>query len=504
MVAIRNCLPACLDWIEDKGNRLPHPTSLFVILCGLILILSWLCQWLGLSAVHPISGKTVEAINLLGTEGLHRILTHTVSNFTGFAPVGTVLIAMLGIGIAEHSGLLNSLLRLMVLKAPQNLLTFFVVLAGVLSSLAADSGYVVLIPLSALVFIAAGRHPIAGIAAAFAGVSGGYSANLLIGPLDAILAGISTEAAHLVASDYEVNAAGNYYFIVASTLLIAAVGTWVTEKVIATRLPVYQGEHNTLERLSESEQKGLRYAALLTSIFIGLLLAGLIPDDGVLRSPTDGSILKSPFISGIVTIIAAYAAVAGLVYAKGAKTFKEKNAVIHSMETTMSTMATYLVLMFFAAQFVNYFAWTNLGIISAITGSEFLKSLDPGPVALMLIFILLAASINLLIGSASAKWAIMAPIFVPMFYLLGISPEMTQISYRVGDSVTNIITPLMPYFALVVAFVQRYDKQAGIGTIIATMLPYSLCFLIAWSILLSVWMFFALPLGPGASIYITL
>jgi aminobenzoyl-glutamate transport protein len=431
------------------------------------------------------------------------MLAGTVGNFTGFAPLGTVLVAMLGIGVAERAGLLDAVLRRVVLAAPERLLSFFVVLAGVLSSLAADSGYVVLIPLAALVFRAAGRHPVAGIAAAFAGVSAGFSANLLIGPLDAILAGLSTEAVRLVDPAWEVTAAGNWWFILVSTFLIAAVGTVVTERITEPRLGTYRGGDEEAEpsrEIADEERRGLRAAALVTVLFLGLLLAALLPEDGVLRDPETGSVLRSPFISGIVVVVALWAALAGIAYGRRAGTFRSGADVIEGMEATMGTMAAYLVLMFFAAQFVAWFGWTRLGVITAIGGSELLRALDLGTLPLLLAFILVAASVNLVIGSASAKWAIMAPVFVPMLYLLGITPEATQMAYRVGDSVTNIVTPLMPYFALVVAFVQQYDRRAGIGTIIATMLPYSLALLLAWAALLTGWVLLDLPLGPGAPI----
>ncbi len=495
-----------LSALERTGNRLPHPTLLFFYLCLLILLLSKLFAWFDLSALHPLNGKTIVAVDLISREGLHKILSQTVSNFTQFAPLGTVLVAMLGIGIAEQSGLLQTLLRVIVLKTSKRLVTFSVVFAGVLSSLAADSGYVALIPLSAAVFLAAGKHPIAGIAAAFAGVSGGFSANLMIGPLDAILAGISTEAVHLVNPNYEVTATGNYYFIVVSTFLIALLGTWVTEKLVIPYLGEYKAETDNKidlqQQLNDQEKRGLLYCGLFTIIFVACICVMLIPENGLLRNSMSGSISNSPFIKGIVVIISLYFALAGLCYGHGANTLQNKNAVIHSMEKTMETMASYLVLMFFAAQFVNYFSWTQLGLISAIQGSELLKTANVGPISLIFIFTMLAASLNLLIGSASAKWAIMAPVFVPMLYLLGISPEATQIAFRIGDSCTNIITPLMPYFGLVIAFVQRYNKQAGMGTMIATMLPYSICFFIGWSLLLIIWITLDLPLGPGATLFI--
>ena len=486
-----------LQSIERAGNKLPHPTVLFIYLCGLILLLSAIASWFGVSAIHPVNNDMITASNLLSTEGLHRILNETVSNFVTFAPVGTVLVAIMGIGVAEQSGLIRAVLQACVLKAPPRTITFVVVLAGVLSSLAADTGYVVLIPLAALIFQAAGRHPIAGIAAAFAGVSGGFSANLLIGPIDAILAGLSTEAAQLVNSTYEVSAAGNYYFMLASTLLISLTGTWVTERLVIPRLPKVEAQVTEEAVLGSQERRGLKAVLLFTLAFVALLIACTVPENGILRDPQTHSLLKSPFMRGIVTVIAVYAALAGLVFMKASKAL-DANRFVEGMESSMATMASYLVLMFFAAQFVSYFNWSQLGIITAIHGADWLKAQQLSQSVLLISFVLMAALINLLIGSASAKWALIAPIFVPMFYLLGISPEATQVAYRIGDSTTNIITPLMPYFGVVVAFVQRYDKTAGIGTMVATMLPYSLALLSAWLLLLAAWLLMGWPLGPGA------
>jgi aminobenzoyl-glutamate transport protein len=490
-----------LNRVERVGNCLPHPTVIFVFLCLAILGLSWLCQALGLNARHPLTGDLIAARSLVSAEGVRLILANTVSNFTGFAPLGTVLVAMLGVGIAERSGLIGAVLKKLVLAAPRHLLSFIVVLAGVLSSLAADAGYVVLIPLSAIVFIGAGRHPLAGIAAAFAGVSGGFSANLMIGPVDAILAGISTEAARLVKPDLVVEATGNFYFMVISTFLVAAIGAWVTEKLVEPRLPNYKVDAKPTTEVSPLEKKALRYTGFFTLSFIALLLIATVPEDSALRHPDTGSLLAgSPLIKGVVTLIALYAGLAGIIYGKVAGTFSERNSVVAGMEQTMATMAGYLVLMFFAAQFVNYFAWTNLGVILAIHSAAGLKALALSPTPLILCFVIVACLTNLFIGSASAKWAIIAPVFVPMLMILGISPEATQVAFRIGDSVTNLITPLMPYFALVIAFMQRYQKDIGIGSVIAIMLPYSLALLCGWSLLLIAWMAFNLPLGPGAPI----
>ncbi len=496
-------IAALLNKIEAAGNKLPSPVMLFIYLAIGVLIISAICAALGVRATHPISGASIEAVNLLSAHGLHLILGNTVSNFVQFAPVGTVLVAVLGMGIAEHSGLLSTALRATVLRAPGWSLSFFVVLAGVLSSIASDAGYVVLIPLAAILFASAGRHPLAGIAAAFAGVSGGYSANLIIGPLDALLAGISTEAAQFVSTGYEVTAAGNYYFIVASTFAIAIVGAVVTEMVIEPRLaargPGYASIAAEQLKLSGAEKRALVAVAVFTAVYAILLLWALIPERGILRDPNTGSILKSPFISGIISLIALYAAIAGTIYGKISGTFTSKQSVTEAMEKTMATMAGYLVLMFFAAQFVNYFGWSQLGSIFAIHGASSLNDLQLPPVVVLLLFILLSAFINIFIGSASAKWALMAPIFVPMFLLTGISPEATQMAYRIGDSSTNIITPLMPYFGVVIAFAQRYEKNVGVGTILVMMLPFSIAFLLFWSGLFSFWLWLDLPLGPGAN-----
>ncbi len=489
-----------LTHIEVAGNRLPHPALLFVYLSGVVLLLSWLLHNLGVSAIHPSNGTVLVVDNLLSAHGLQRIVENTVSNFIQFAPVGTVLVAIMGIGVAEHSGLLSAVLRATVIKASPRLLTFTVVLAGVLSSLASDIGYVVLLPLAALMFKAVGRHPVAGIAAAFAGVSGGYSANIMIGPLDAILGGISTAAAQLVDTNYQVSPAANYYFMCASTLLISVVGAWVTERWVEPRFSVVDSSADGVSALQPAEKRGLQWVGLFSLVFIGLLLWGLLPEAGVLRDPQTGSVLSSPFMRGIVTLVAAYAAIAGIIYGKVVGSLQRNNDIVLGMEKSMATIASYLVLMFFAAQFVSYFNWSQIGIIAAIKGAGLLQQWQLSTSALLIMFVVLAALINLLVGSASAKWALIAPVFVPMLMLVGITPEATQVAFRIGDSSTNIITPLMPYFGVVMAFVQQYDKKAGVGTVIAAMLPYSVMFLVCWSLLLVLWIVAGLPLGPGAEV----
>ena len=441
----------------------------------------------------------MESRSLLSDEGLRWMLTHTVSNFVSFAPVGTVLVAMMGIGVAEHSGLLAAVLSRVVAAANGWALSAAIVFAGVLSSLGADSGYVVLVPLAGMAFASAGRHPLAGIAAAFAGVSGGYSANLAIGPLDAILAGLSTESVQLVSAGVSVNSSDNYYFMLASTLLITVLGTLATERWVEPKLTANAQSNTVIPEAESAETANFRGVVIYSLLFMVAILFAAVPADGLLRNPDTGSLIQSPLLSGIVTLIAVYAAGAGIVFGYGNARYKQSDDWIAGMETSMQSMASYLVLMFFAAQFVNYFAWSGLGAILAIKGANLLTSVDLSGTGLLLGFIVVCAFINLLIGSASAKWALLAPVFVPMFYLLGISPEATQLAYRIGDSSTNIITPLMPYFGVVVAFAQRYDKHLGVGTLMAMMLPYSIVFLAGWSIMLLLWMWLGLPIGPAGA-----
>jgi aminobenzoyl-glutamate transport protein len=488
--------------IERVGNALPHPATLFALLAAVVLVLSWGFSLLEVSVQHPSTGETIRPTNLISADGLHRILTETIHNFTSFAPLGTVLVAMLGIGVAEGSGLVSALLRLLVLSAPPRLLTFVIVMAGVLSNTASEVGYVLLVPLAATIFLAVGRHPVAGLAAAFAGVSGGYSANLLLGTIDPLLSGLSEEAARIIDPSYTVSPACNYYFMVVSTFLIAAAGTWVTERMIVPRLGDYRGDQvpEPLRPLERRERRGLLLVGLVMLAVAALVLAGLIPERGFLRQPETGSILQSPLLQGIVTVIFVLGTAAGIVYGLAAGTLRNDSDVIQCMGKAMQTMGTYMVLVFFAAQFVAYFRWTNLGLILAVRGAELLRASGLGPIPLLTAFILLTAAINLVMGSASAKWAIMAPIFIPMFMLLGYSPELVQAAYRIGDSTTNIISPMMSYFALIVAFFERYEPRAGIGTVVATMLPYSVVFLIIWIVLLSVWMLLGLPVGPGAGL----
>lgn len=499
-----------LDWVEKAGNKMPHPVSIFLILCIAIIFISFICAKAGVSVTYTgIDPKTketkdltVNAISLLSADGIRYMFTNAVTNFTGFAPLGTVLVAMLGVGVAESTGLISALIRKLVLSTPKQLITAVVVFTGIMSNVASDAGYVVLVPLGAIIFLSFGRHPLAGLAAAFAGVSGGFSANLLIGTIDPLLGGISTEAAKMVDASYSVTPVANWYFMIVSTFLITILGTLVTDKIVEPRLGEYKGKH-TVEtgELTSLESKGLKYAGISLIIFIAIIVALTAPYNGILRQPETHKILgHTPFMDGIVPIILLFFLVPGAFYGLGSGTVKSSKDVINGMSKAMSSMGGYIVLVFVAAQFVAYFTYSKLGIILAVNGANFLDSTGLKGAPLMIAFILVAAFINLFMGSASAKWAIMAPVFIPMFMRMGYSPELTQVAYRIGDSTTNIISPLMSYFAVIVAFAQKYEDDMGMGTLISTMLPYSIVFLIGWSILLMIWTLLGLPLGPGAEL----
>lgn len=499
----RTFMARVLKWIEIGGNALPHPATLFGGLAMLVLIFSWIGGYLfDWSATHPATGETIHTVNLLSKEGFHRILLEMVDNYTGFAPLGIVMVALLGIGIAESSGLISAAIRLLVIKSPRSIITFVIVLAGIISNTASDLGYVLIIPMGAVIFHSIGRHPIAGMAAAFAGVSGGFSANLLIGTIDPLLAGLSTEAARIIDPEYYVLPTANYYFMAVSTLVIAFAGTWVTNRFVEPRLGKYTGSvpPEPIEKLSPLERKALTWTIIAAFAWIAILVGGLLPDHGFLRGP-DNSILRSPVLKGFIGVLFLMAASLGMVYGFITGKFKSDADVVKGMVSNFKTLATFLVLVFFAAQFVAYFKWSNLGLIIAIDGAQILQEMDMGMVPLLILFVLLSGFINLFMGSASAKWAILGPVFIPMFMLLGYSPELSQAVFRVGDSITNIISPMMSFFALILVYFEKYDDKAGIGTLISTMIPYTVVFFIAWTALLIGWTMLEIPLGPGSGIF---
>ena len=520
-----------LTLVEVLGNLLPHPVTLFALFAFGVVVASALGAAVGLEVADPRPGAEAGAMlgvqSLLAADGIRWMSQNLVKNFAEFVPLGTVLVALLGVGVAEKSGLLSAAIRSMVLAAPPGLVTLVVVFAGVVSNTASEMGYVVIIPLAMALFHSLGRHPLAGMAAAFAGVSGGYSANILIGTVDPLLAGITQEAARLIEPTYEVHPAVNWYFMIVSTFLITGLGWLITTKVVEPRLGPYdpdQAEDDidrapSLDAVTPEERRGL-WAAGVSVVLVALgvvFLAGpqaswlawaqQIPGWGVLRNPdptATGPEAFRPLLRSVVTLIFVFFVVAGSVYGRIVGTIRNDRDVIDAMADAMRSMGLYIVLVFFAAQFVAFFNYSGLGQVLAVLGADLLIALNLDNPGVFVPFILLCCFVNLMLGSASAQWAVTAPIFVPMLMTIGFAPEVIQAAYRIGDSTTNIITPMMSYFGLILAVAVRYQRNLGIGTMVATMLPYSIAFLLGWTLLFYLWVFvLGLPVGPGAPTYYT-
>lgn len=507
-----------LAWIERTGNKLPDPVFIFLYLIVGLIVLSLVAAGLGWSALHPTemaedgSGKLlIAAQSLLSPANIRQLWVDMPVTFTHFHPLGYVLVVMLGAGVAERTGLFGTAMRAGVKSAPVALLTPMVALVAMMGNLAADAAYVVLIPLAAVIYAAAGRHPIAGIAAAFAGVSGGFSANLLPGQLDALLFGITQEAAEAVVPGWQANIAGNWFFIAAMLIVFLPVIWYVTDKIIEPRLGAYTGglsghemtedEADANAPLTDAERRGLRNAGLVVLAVVGLwAFLTLGPGTPLIdtEAPPEGRL--TPFYRSLVAGFMVLFLAAGWVYGRAVGTVKSHRDVVSMMAEAMKDLGYYLVLAFVAAHFVAMFNWSNLGLITAVHGADLLRSLAlPAPV-LLAVIVLFSAGLNLLIGSASAKWALMAPVLVPMLMLLGFSPEMTTAAYRVGDGATNIITPLMVYFPLILIFCQRWVKDFGLGSLTALMLPYSLGLLVVGLVLTMAWVGLEIPLGPSAPV----
>lgn len=495
-----------LGTVERVGNKLPDPAVLFFYLIVVVWLLSALFSWMGV-AVVDMQNNPVVVKNLLTGEAFSTFFSSMVTIFTGFHPLGVVLVAMLGVGVADYSGYINTGLRMMLSKTPQFLLTPMVILVGIISHTAADAGYVLVIPLAGIIFHAAGRHPLAGIAAGFAGVSGGFSANFIPSSIDPLLQGFTEAAAKIADPVITLNPLNNWYFTSASCLVIVILGWYVTDKIVEPRLANTKVElsqedeaASNMGKVSNKEKKAFVLASMISlALLVGLFLWAY-PAGSVLRD-SEGELTGStaPLMKSIVTIIFLVFIVPGVIYGFMAGTYKNSGDVIKSMTKAMNSMSYYMVLAFFCAIFIYAFNESKMGAVLAIKGAYIIKAMKLPVAASIVLVILLTAFVNLFIGSASAKWGLLAPILVPMFMALGISPDFTQAAYRVGDSVSNIITPLMVYFPLIVIFCQKYVKSTGIGSLTALMLPYSLIFTIAWTLFLLLYWWFGLPLGLDAS-----
>ncbi len=499
-----------LDRIERLGNRLPDPTTLFLVGAVGVMLLSDLAVRLDWSVEKTVAapdgvGTVVEAVranSLLSSDGAYWAISSLVANFRDFPPLAIVLVGMLGIGLADRTGFIGALLKATLLRVPPSLLTPAVFFVGVLSSVALDAGYVVLPPVAAVLFHAVGRSPLVGLAAVFAGVSAGFSANLVVTSLDTILAGFSEAGAALLDADYAVAATANLWFMIASTFALTAVGWAVTAYWVEPRLenkPAEEGGPGgdvdpADAELGDEERRGLRVALVV----LGGVLALMVAATWIPGAPLHGMAGRFPrWVAAIVPLLFLGFLLPGLAYGIATRSIRSDRDAAKVLGETMAGMGPYIVLAFFAAQFISYFRYSGLGEMSAIAGGQILaQAALPAPV-LMVAFVLVVALANLFIGSMSAKYAFFAPVFVPMFMQVGISPELTQAAYRVGDSISNVVTPLNPYVVIILVFMQRFVPKAGIGTLVALMLPYALAFLVAWSVLLVAWMMLGLELGPG-------
>ncbi len=494
-----------LATVERVGNKLPDPAVLFLALLFIVWALSALLSGVDFNVIDPRSGEPLTIANQLSGPAMATFFSSMVTNFSHFHPVGVVLVAMLGIGVAEHTGFIGAGLRAMMSVTAPWLLTPMVILVGIVSHSAVDAGYVLVIPLGGVIFYAAGRHPLADIAAAFAGVSGGFSANFVPSSLDPMLQGISQAGAQLLDSGVELNPLNNYFFTTASSLLIVSVGWFLTDKVVEPRLKSSELDGDLtdlpkMEPLQDKEKRALKGAMIATLIAVIGMVIWAAPDDSAWRAPNgDLTAGAAPLMRSIVPMIFMFFLIPGVVYGVLSGSVKNSRDMIAGMSKAMTSMGYYLVIMFFIAQFIYAFGQSNLGVLMALKGAAVLRELAlPAQVTIAGI-IFLTGFINLFVGSASAKWALLAPIFVPMLMELGISPDLAQAAYRVGDSSTNIITPLMPYFPLVVVFCQRYVKSTGIGTVTAMMLPFSVTFIVLWTVFLLGYWALGFPLGIQSS-----
>lgn len=526
-----------LDGIERVGNKVPHPVLMFLYLIIFVMVLSHILYVLDVSvteeiavpvleqpadiylldSVEPaltyttdpygqafeIKQETIAIRSLLSVEGIRFIFTSFVANFAGFSVVAVIFVAMVGVGVAEEAGMMGALIRRIVKVTPAQLITFILIFVGVLSSVATDAGYLILIPLGAIAFKSLGRHPLAGVAAAFGGVSAIFAVNILIAPVDAMLTEITNEAI-LAAGGEPITIVANFYFGTVSTIVLSVVAAVVTTKIIEPRLGVYQAAEGAPEIVTPdanteaAEARGLRYALYAFLGFLAFILLLTIPSWAPLRDPATGAIIgNTPFMTSLIFIITLFFFFAGLGYGIGAKTITSSADVIKGVTKTFAGLAGLIFMLLMISQFIAFFNYTNMPQVVAIWMAEGLEQANIGALPLLIGFILVIMLLNFIIPNVVPKWAIFAPIFIPVFLRLGVAPQTVLAAYRLGDSPTNIITPLMVYLPFVLTIVQRYQKDAGIGTVIALMLPYTLVIAVVWILLFIVWFLLGIPLGPG-------
>jgi aminobenzoyl-glutamate transport protein len=507
----KTAMQKILDAVERIGNSVPHPVVIFLILIAAVMVLSHILYLFGASVsyqvinpeTHKVETATTAANSLMTAEGIRHVYTRIVPNFLGFSAVGLLIIAMIGVGVAEEAGLVNALIRKLVAVSPRWALIYILAFVGILSSIASDAGYLVLIPLAGTAFLSIGRNPLAGIALGFAGVASAFNINMIVKPLDAVLTEITNDAIHMVNPTLSIDLTANLLFSIASVVVLTIVIALVSERIIEPRLGKYQDQRSAADapaqqsaEMTAEEARGLRYAALgllAVVVFFGLLT---IPSGAPLRNPQTGVLIgNSPFMNGLITLIMVLFLATGVAYGIGAKTISKVGDVIAAMTKAVAGLGGTILLFVVISQFVDYFNYSNIPTLMAVTMADALKSANIGSLWLLLAFIVVVTILNLFFTPAIAKWAIFAPVFVPLFVQLAVDPSAVLAAYRVGDSPTNAITPLNAYFALVVGFAQKYDKNAGVGTVVALMLPYVIWITLIWMILFVAWYLFGLPWG---------
>ena len=491
-----------LNSIERHGNKLPDPFFLFFYLAIGVIILSWFISLFDVSFTQPGDEEVLVIKSLISKEGFEFIVTSMLDNFITFKPLGIVLAMMLGIGLADKVGLLETAIKSTIIKAPNSLVTYAVVVTGILGNLASDAAFVIIPPLAAMVFYNINRHPLAGLAAGFAGVGAGFTANVMITGADAVLSGISTEVTESMGTDIVVTPVDNWYFMIASVVVLTVVAGLVTEKIVEPRLGTYQGaKGKEYEEVTQNEFKALIKATIAGLIYIALIVIAIFAPNSPLTNDK-GGLVPSLFLGNIIPFILFFFLVIAITYGIATKKITDSKSIANFMSEGIKDMSGFIVLIFTASQFIAYFDWTNIGTWIAVIGAGGLESIGITGVTAIIGFVLLTAILNLFIFSGSAQWALQAPIFIKMFYYLGFSPAFVQVAYRIADSSTNIITPMNPYILIVLAYMKDYDKKAGIGSLIALMLPYSIFFLSTWIILLLIFVFLGIPFGPGIEVYL--
>lgn len=491
-----------LNGIERIGNKLPDPFILFIALAAIVIILSWIISAFNVSFIQPGENEEIFIKSLVSAEGLQYMLTSMIENFVGFKPLGIVLTMMLGIGLANKVGLLETFIKSTILKAPKGLITYAVIFTGILGNLAADAAFIIVPPLAAMVFYNVGRHPLAGLAAGFAGVGSGFTANIIVSNTDAVLSGISAEVMSSLNTNVTVTPVDNWYFMIASVFVLSIVGAWITEKIVEPRLGKYQGNvEKEFEPTKPIEKRALWNAAIAAIVYIGLLLLIIFLPGSPLRNE-EGGMIPSPFLAGIVPIIMLFFITTAVTYGVTTKKIENSRSIAQLLGEAVKDLSGFIVLVFAVAQFIAYFEWSNIGSWIAVSGASFLETIGLTGIGIVIAFVLLTALLNLLVFSGSALWALEAPIFLKMFYFLDYHPAFIQVAYRIAESSTNTITPMNPYFVIVLAFMKEYDKKAGLGTLISLMLPYSIIFLFVWILLLLAFVFLGIPFGPGIEVYL--